>query len=292
MGELARPPLVLFTDLDGTLLDLNTYSFIPALEALGRIISSGVPLVFCSSKTSSEQQYYQEQVGIRGVMIVENGSAILIPRNYFAYLCPSSRTTETHLVIELGVSAGRIRTELDAIRSETGARFRGFKEIAVEELRLLTGLGVEAALRAQAREYTETIVSEMSGADLKSFRETLEARGLSCIQGSRFHTVGSSQTDKGKAVKMVTALFRNELDDVCTAGIGDSANDYAMFASVDMAFLLQRPDKSWESMQVSHLNRVEGSGPAAWNRLVCRLIGESSGNRRRPFAPGTVQAGR
>jgi predicted mannosyl-3-phosphoglycerate phosphatase (HAD superfamily) len=65
MGELARSPLVIFTDLDGTLLDLETYSYLPALEALGRVISGGVPLVFCSSKTSSEQQHYQEQLGIR-----------------------------------------------------------------------------------------------------------------------------------------------------------------------------------------------------------------------------------
>jgi mannosyl-3-phosphoglycerate phosphatase len=140
-------------------------------------------------------------------MIVENGSGILIPRNYFADECPSSRITEDNQVIELGDSADRIRTELDATRRETGARFRGFKEIAVEELCLLTGLGAEAALRAQTREYSETIVSEMSGTVMKSFLEALEARGLSCIQGSRFHTVGSSKTDKGKAVKLVTELL-------------------------------------------------------------------------------------
>lgn len=276
MGEPATPTLVIFTDLDGTLLDLRTYSHLPALEALGRIISAGVPLVFCSSKTSVEQHHYQEQLGIRGVMIVENGSAVLIPRNYFADQHPSSRSTGGHHVIELGDSADRIRSELNAVRRETGLRFRGFNEIALEELCRLTGLEAEAALRAQTREYSETIVSEMSDADMKSFREALQSRGLSCIQGSRFHTVGSSKVDKGRAVKLVTELFRNELGNVRTAGIGDSTNDEPMLAAVDMAFLLQRPDGNWERMELAHLNRVAGSGPAAWNRLVCHLLDESA----------------
>lgn len=276
MAEPARPRLVIFTDLDGTLLDLRTYSYIPALEALGRIISGGVPLVFCSSKTSVEQHHYQEQLGVRGVMIVENGSAILIPRNYFADQHPSSRTTSGHHVIELGDSADRIRSELDAVRREPGVRFRGFKEIALEELCRLTGLKAEAALRAQTREYSETIVSKMTGAEMKSFLEALQSRGLSCIQGSKFHTVVSSKIDKGRAVKLATELFRNELGDVRTAGIGDSTNDEPMLAAVDKAFLLQRPDRSWESMQLAHLNRVEGSGPAAWNRLVCHLLDDFS----------------
>jgi mannosyl-3-phosphoglycerate phosphatase family protein len=276
MVEPARPPLVIFTDLDGTLLDLKTYSHLPALEALALIVSEGVPLVFCSSKTRLEQSHYQKQLGIRGIMIVENGSAILIPRNYFAYEPPSSRTSENHYVIELGDTAERIRNELDATRRETGLRFRGFREIALEELCHLTGLEPEAALRAQTREYSETIVSEMSDAEMTFFREALQARGLTCIKGSRFHTVGSSKAEKGRAVKLVTELFRNEMADVCTVGIGDSTNDVGMFASVDMAFLLQRPDGSWESMQLSHLNRVEGSGPVAWNRLVCDLLAKSS----------------
>jgi len=271
-GERARPRLVIITDLDGTLLDLGTYSYLPALEALGRIISGGVPLVFCSSKTSVEQHHYQEQLGVRGVMIVENGSAVLIPRSYFAYQHPPSRTTAGHDVIELGDSADWVRSELDAVRREMGVHFRGFKEIALKELGRLTGLDAAAALRAQTREYSETIVSEMSNVEMKPFLQALQKRGLSCIQGSKFHTVVSSKVDKGRAVRLVTELFRAEFGNVRAAGIGDSTNDEPMLAAVDMAFLLQRPDGSWESMELAHLNRVEGSGPAAWNRLVCHLL--------------------
>lgn len=272
MDETGRPRLVIFTDLDGTLLDLKTYSYLPALEALGRIIASGVRLVFCSSKTRVEQQHLQERIGIRDVMIVENGSAILIPSHCTPVLGQSPARTE---VIELGDSAARIRGELDAMRREMRLRFRGFREIPFQELCRLTDLDPEAALRAQTREYSETIVSEMSASEMKSFCEALQSRGLSCIPGSRFHTVVSSKVDKGRAVRLVTELFRNEMGDVCTAGIGDSRNDEPMLAAVDRPFLFLRPDGPRGDLQLACLTTVDGSGPVAWNRLVCSLLDEA-----------------
>ncbi|HLG15776.1 MAG TPA: HAD-IIB family hydrolase [Blastocatellia bacterium] len=269
MGE---PQLVIFTDLDGTLLDLKTYSYLPAIEALGRIIRRGVPLVFCSSKTRVEQQYYQERIGIREPMIVENGSAIVIPENYFAHPYAPRQTADGHDVIELGESAERIKGALDAVRRETRARFKALGEIPLEELCRLADLDPPAAHRAQSREYSETIVCEMSAEEIGSFLEALQARGLSCIGGSRFHTVVSSNVDKGRAVKLVTSLFRTEFGDVLTAGIGDSANDEPMLATVDLPYLLQSPDGHWKDISLVDVARVEGDGPAAWNGVVCRLL--------------------
>ena len=271
MDETGRPRLVIFTDLDGTLLDLKTYSYVPALEALERIITGEVRLVFCSSKTRVEQQHFQERIGIRDVMIIENGSAILIPSR-----CTPApgQSPARHEVIELGDSSERIRSELDAVRRELGLRFRGFKEIPLEELCGLTDLDPEAALRAQTRQYSETILSQMPAAEMTSFCQALQSRGLSCIRGSRFHTVVSSKVDKGRAVRLVTEMLRKEMGDVCTAGIGDSANDEPMLAAVDRPFLLQGPDETWENIPFARVTRVDGSGPAAWTRVVCRLLDE------------------
>jgi mannosyl-3-phosphoglycerate phosphatase len=274
MGEARK--LVIFTDLDGTLLDLKTYSHLPALEALSRIIEAKIPLVFCSSKTRAEQQHYQELIGIREPMIVENGSAIFIPQNYFSSPFQSRRTKEGYDVIEAGDSAEKIKNLIAAVRRQTGARLRSFGEMSLEELCRATDLSREDALRAQRREYSETILSEMTDEESVSFIETLRSRGLSCIRGSRFHTVVSAGVDKGKAVDLLTGLFRKEMKYAQLVGIGDSANDEAMLAAVDLPFLLQRPDGSHEDMNINRLKTVDGTGPVAWNRLVCQLLDESS----------------
>lgn len=273
-GTAEKKRLIIFTDLDGTLLDLKTYSYLPALEALRRIIEASVSLVFCSSKTRAEQRHYQKKMGIREPMIVENGSAILIPQNYFSKPFPSRPAGDGYCVIEAGDSAEKIKTLIDEARRQTGARLRCFGEMSVEELCRETGLNREATLRAKMREYSETILSEMTDAEMSSFIEALQSRGLSAIRGSRFHTVVSAGVDKGKAVVLLTDLFRKERGDARTIGIGDSANDEAMLAAVDLPFLLQRFDGSFEDIDIARLKTVEGAGPAAWNRLVCGLFDE------------------
>ncbi|HHJ53507.1 MAG TPA: HAD-IIB family hydrolase, partial [Caldithrix abyssi] len=66
---------VVFTDLDGTLLDAQTYSYLPALEAIQLLKEKHIPLIFCTSKTFSEARALQQQMGISDPFIVENGSA-------------------------------------------------------------------------------------------------------------------------------------------------------------------------------------------------------------------------
>lgn len=56
-------PMVVFTDLDGTLLDHHTYQANEAAEALRLLEARGWPLVFCSSKTFSEQVFFAKRTG-------------------------------------------------------------------------------------------------------------------------------------------------------------------------------------------------------------------------------------
>lgn len=270
MAEKKR--LIIFTDLDGTLLDLKTYSYLPALEALRRIIEAKIPLVFCSSKTRAEQQRYQADIGIREPMIVENGSAIFIPQNYFARAFQSRPVRDGYEVIEAGDSAEKIKSLIDSARKQTGARLKTFGEMSLAELCQVTDLSNDAALLAQTRDYSETILSEMNDAEMISFVEALQSRNLSSIRGSRFHTIVSAGVDKGKAVVLLTALFREEMGEVRTVGIGDSPNDEAMLAAVDLPFLLQRFDGSRGHIDIARLKTIDGAGPVAWNRLVCQLL--------------------
>ena len=74
---------VIFTDLDGTLLDRQTYSWEQAASAINWVKERRIPLVFCSSKTRVEQEVIQAELNIAEPFIVENGSAIFFPEGYF-----------------------------------------------------------------------------------------------------------------------------------------------------------------------------------------------------------------
>jgi ribonucleotide monophosphatase NagD (HAD superfamily) len=53
---------IVFTDLDGTLLDESTYSHAEASPALHLILATSTPLVLCSSKTRAEIEVLREQM--------------------------------------------------------------------------------------------------------------------------------------------------------------------------------------------------------------------------------------
>ena len=69
-----RKRIVVISDLDGTLLDHQTYSFAAALPAVRRLERLRIPLVLNSSKTRPEMEAIRGQLANCAPFIVENGN--------------------------------------------------------------------------------------------------------------------------------------------------------------------------------------------------------------------------
>lgn len=264
--------LLIFTDLDGSLLDLETYSYDAARPALREVRARGVPLIFCSSKTRAEQEFFRAEIGVCDPFIVENGAAIFIPKTYFPFAYEAQREDGDYNVIELGAGVELIRQHLEQVRKDLRLSFRGYAELSLAELCAATNLDAAAALRAQQREYSETIIGAMSPRETDVLQRTLQQVGLSCLRGSRFYTVTSLSADKGKAVRMLTALFHRHFGFILTAGIGDGLNDAPMLQCVDMPFLLRKAGGGWANVEAANLCKVDDGGARGWNAVVCRLL--------------------
>jgi len=72
--------ILVFTDLDGSLLNHDDYSFEEARPALDRLRKAKIPLIFVTSKTCREVEPLQNRLGLREPFIVENGGGIFVPR--------------------------------------------------------------------------------------------------------------------------------------------------------------------------------------------------------------------
>ncbi len=262
---------VIFTDLDGTLLDLKTYSYDGALPSIEYLRSQNVPIIFCSVKTKAEQEVYRKELQIKDPFIVENGGAIFISQGYFPFEFEYHKAKDGYQVIELGIPYHQIREILAQIRVATGVNFRGFGDMSAEEVASLTNLDLEAAQRAKAREYDETLNLEITPEELSRFLNEIEKTGLNYISGSLYHDV-SGPNDKGKATRILIDLFNRKSGKIRTIAIGDSPNDLPMLLSVDIPFLVQKPGGTWEDIDVPHLHRVEGIGSEGWAKAVEELI--------------------
>jgi len=265
---------LVFTDLDGTLLDSETYSYEKSLAAINRLKENGIPIIFCSAKTRAEQEVYRRELGLFHPFIVENGSAIFIPRAYFPFPFDYHKAVDDLLAIELPIPYSRVRKLLANIGKENDFRFRGFGNMGAAEVAEITGLNIEFAKLAKQRKYDEPVKFEPSGEkDLSKFLAKLGEAGLNWAYGGQlYHVMGGG--DKGKAVEILSGLYRKLWGKIRTIGLGNSLNDLPMLSQVDIPILVQKRDYSWEDIKLPHLRKVQGVGPEGWSRGIVEISGD------------------
>ena len=255
--------LVVVTDLDGTLLDHNTYSFEPARPALHCLERLHIPLVLSSSKTAAEILDLRSQLDNREPFIVENGAGIMLPEAGGEYK-----------KINLGLNREAVLDILNKLPMEIKSLFRGFADMTADEIMDRTGLSNEQAVKAMQRDFTEPVVWEGNAAQWQQFRTELEQQGLTLTRGGRFiHISGSA--DKGKALQWLKEYFIHHHDgQVRILALGDSDNDRSMLEQADYAVIIRSPAHKPPAVMATNLLISEEYGPAGWNRCVMKLLEE------------------
>jgi len=260
--------IILFTDLDGTLLDEKSYSAYLSLPALRKLQAWDITIVFCSSKTRVEQETLQKELAVQGPFIVENGSAIFLPTHTNSTKAHFGGKSDAAQTIVLGMPIKDIRKTLSQVVTKTGINYQSLSDLSNEQVAQSTGLDLESAKRAKNREYSETIVTKFSTSELEIFIYECELSSLKCTMGGRFLSVIGQGADKGEAVQALTAHYKSGYEDILTIGIGDSPNDAPMLGAVDFPYLVQRPSGHFESMQVDNLIYLNAIGPVGFTQMV------------------------
>jgi len=269
------PQPIIFTDLDGTLLDHKTYSFKAALPALELVKEKRIPLVFCSSKTRAEIEYWRQRLENLHPFISENGGGIFVPLSYFPEddiraVWPKTQVINGYFVIVLGTPYALLRTALEELRRD-GFDVKGFGDMTETEVAETTGLSREEAELAKRREFDEPFIVHGDQGKIEALLDSIREKGLRCSQGRFYHLMG--ENDKGKAVEMLKGLYQRKLGDITTIALGDSPVDFPMLEKVDYPILV-RNYKGEHDRRISlpNLIKAEGIGPDGWNRALLSLI--------------------
>ncbi len=266
--------IVIFTDLDGTLLDHCTYSYREAEKALESIRRKNIPLIVCSSKTREEIEIYRKKLLNNEPFISENGGAIFIPEQYEGLKCKFDKIVNNYLVIEIGSEYKTLLDTFEKIRSKTGIDAKSIYEYTVDEIARLTNLSKEEAILAKKRDYTLPFIINGGEKEAKSIKNEILSSGFNYTEGARFmHLMGAN--DKGKAVKILADIYQANHPDVkiSTVGIGDSLNDLPMLEVVDRPFLVKKVSGNYdERIKGKYLVYADGIGPIGWNRAILGLL--------------------
>lgn len=252
-----RNSLVVYTDLDGTLLDHETYSWQPARPALTRLAERGVPVVLASSKTAREISKLQRALGLEAFpAIVENGAGVLYPGT-------SERGS--------GADYAALREVLADISTDLRSCFEGFGDMDTETLMRITGLPRADAILAQDRQYSEPGL--WSGTDVKraTFVAALSTSGVTAREGGRFMTLSFGKTKRDR-MDEINLHFGAQT----TIALGDAPNDIEMLDHATVGVIVRNPHRSplppLAGEAEGRITRTAASGPAGWNAAVSAFL--------------------
>jgi mannosyl-3-phosphoglycerate phosphatase len=276
---------LIFTDLDGSLLDHHSYSFTPAVPLLAELDALGIPVIPITSKTFAEVITLRGDLDNRHPFIVENGAAIYIPSRYF-------KSQPEHALLENGFWVLRNvprRAKWQQLLTERVADFKGefetfdslYATSGAAGVAAITGLNLHAAELANQREHSEPVHWIGSKERKRTFVYRLKEAGATVLQGGRFLNIGGD-VDKGRAMLQLRDLYLRDANvsqpKHCeTLAIGDSNNDIAMLEAASSALLIRAENRAPPTLKRGencHTSRQ--IGPDGWVEGVRLWLDQST----------------
>ncbi|AMC99809.1 HAD-IIB family hydrolase [Halomonas chromatireducens] len=262
----ALQPRLVFTDLDGSLLDHDSFQWQQAKPWLKRLKTLGVPVIPVTCRTRAELLPLREQLGLGDTpFIAENGSVVGLPPAWrHAHLERDSYGSDGSAMRNLGLDIDFIRKRLSVWRERLGGVFRTLGEMTLEEVMALTGVKADEARLARMRQGSEPLLWQSDASSLAAFREALQGDGLNLVQGRRFwHVTGG--LDKGGAVTWLVGRFKSLRGcEPLTLGLGDGPSDQSLLEAVDQAVVIRGSDVSTLAPCQPALYRSRSAGPSGW----------------------------
>ena len=269
-----KTPWLIFSDLDGSLLDQDSYSHKAADDLLQELEKSDIPVILTTSKTRAEVVSIREELNNRHPFIIENGAAIFIPQGYFSEKPKACIEVDGFWVYCLSQARSHWLSILNKAKTIFPHSFSHFSAMKEEVIAQVTGLSYEQAQQANKREFGEPI--SWLGVDKakQEFIQWLEEQGGHVLQGGRFLHL-SGPCNKGLALTWLSEEYARQgtLINYKSIAIGDSGNDIAMLEQADLALIIRSPVHAPPKLKRTRGYFIsEEFGPRGWNSGLRKIL--------------------
>ena len=265
---------IVTTDMDGTLLNHDDYRWQAAKPCLELLEALAIPVILNTSKTYSEVKTWVTELGIDHPFIVENGSAIYCPVNYFSdddyHSCQvNTSSKDGFTAIELGVGM----TELLQLKASVAPELESLVECSLGRAIEMTGLSEQEARQSQQRSYTLPIFLDDSS-DIEPLISAAADSPMQILKGGRFaHLMG--QCDKAKAIQIFQSLMASKTKTKQKViALGDSGNDRAMLEYADQAIIVKNHNNNWLAIDSETAIQTSQQAPEGWVEGITRVLEE------------------
>lgn len=277
------PPLLILSDVDGTLLDDHGALPCPpaalraAVAALETAWGAPVTVGLASSRTLRELTVLQRALGIYGPCIAEDGALRAVDVSAEDELGVADAIdrqrhgTRTLALAQHADNAEALRAAMDDEPAFARADTRRLPFAALQRLGFRTPAAARRALQARSHSVlVDPLV--LSAEELEHLRRISAARGLQLRRGGRWFTL-TSAGGKGPALRALRHLAVQTGGAPLIAAVGNEENDVSLLAEADLRFVIRNPHRGPHPVLSALPDAIvlDGEGPGGWMDMLARL---------------------
>ena len=255
-----KKKILIFTDLDGSLLDKETFKFDIIKDYFKELVRNGIIIIPNSSKTEAELLDFNEENNLDLSFIAENGSSI-------------HRLNKIHQNLPDKIIISRTIDEIRNIYEENISldfenKITHILELEREKQQKILGLPLDKIKLAIKRDHSIPIKFNGTESEKNEFTKILKNSGLTIQTGGRIMNV-CDNVNKSKAMSRALQLIRKQLDDeIITIGVGDNENDIEMIKQTDYPCLVKNEDFDSSLINIDNLIKSDEPSPKGWSDVI------------------------
>ena len=251
--------ILIFTDLDATLLHRDTFQFDAIKVYLKKLLSDGIFIIPNTSKTEKEILDFNNELGSSLPHIAENGAVIkgldLLNSNLPKELILSKEKDNLTKIFEKSVP--------DNLQNKC----KWLSEMDKKKQSLIFGLKDEKLKMALDLKYNIPFVFEGNKNEKKELYKIIKKKGLVLQEGGRVINL-TDKVNKAKALQVFVRFFKKKNQNVKTIAVGDNYNDLDMLKVSDYPCLVFNDKFTLDQIPINDLITTNKPSPEGWADVI------------------------
>ena len=255
--------VVIFTDLDGSLLHKDTFRFDNIKDYIKKLIDRGIVIIPNSSKTGKEIKKFNHELEVDLPYISENGSCIeglnRINSNFPNNIILSRDKEELLKIFN------------DKVPKELKDKCIQISQINKREQEKIFGQKGEGLKDALNRKYTLPLLFKGDKSEKSRLQKILNLNTLTLQEGGRVLNL-CDNINKVKSMNRVIKIFKKIENEIKTIAVGDNYNDLDMLKNSDVPCLVFNENFKLDEINIDNLIFSNKPSPEGWADVIKKAL--------------------